>query len=360
MGPDWLEIETEATLNNGDGLCYYDLHKELVGLAINTAVAVGKLKGGKQRWRVQPNDPIAEMKDLRAGVEINRNRDMNWQRTLDKKSGERRIGIWLNLHETVDGLALTLTDEDGNTAGASAAIAKEVARDAARAEAGLRENLGKLGTTIFRPLDIALNLTQPWFVPASTINALRRDAVDALEAARRDAFERLPRAQPRPAIYPEDSLSYLGNVFNGRARDFYARHGVKLIAAAYESHEEEGEVSLIITKHCVRYSRPVPETDHRRHRCAWHRACRAAQPDQRQRETDAALRLQGVRDACGRQTQTQRHQPTRAGNQNHADPVLSHADVSTLCTTALRGSHLGVQRFSCLPLSDTKIIGCSR
>ncbi|HRL68485.1 MAG TPA: collagenase-like protease, partial [Ottowia sp.] len=31
-------------------------------------------------------------------------------------------------------------------------------------------------------------------------------------------------------------------------------HGVKVIDAAYESHEEEGEVSLMITKHCVRFS----------------------------------------------------------------------------------------------------------
>jgi hypothetical protein len=254
VGPDWVEIETEALLNNGDGLCYYDLQKELVGMAINTAVAVGKMKGGKQRWRVQPNDPVAELKDLRIGIEINRNRDMSWQRTLDKKSSERRIGIWLNLDETADGLALTLTDEEGNTACAATVVAKDIAKDAARAEAGLRENLGKLGTTIFRPLDIALNLTQPWFVPASAINALRRDAVEALEVARRKAFERLPRAATLPATYPEDSLSYLGNVFNSRARDFYAKHGVKLIAAAYESHEEEGEVSLMITKHCVRYS----------------------------------------------------------------------------------------------------------
>ena len=35
---------------------------------------------------------------------------------------------------------------------------------------------------------------------------------------------------------------------------FEARHGVKVIGAAYESHEEEGEVSLMITKHCVRFS----------------------------------------------------------------------------------------------------------
>jgi len=247
--PDWVEIETEAALHNGDGLCYYDLQKELVGLAINTAEPVAR-----NRWRVQPKDPLAELKDLRAGVEINRNRDMSWQRTLDKKSSERRIGIWLNLDETNNGMALTLTDEDGHSACAEVAIAKEVAKDAGRAEASLRENLTKLGATIFQPIDISLNLSQFWFVPASSVNALRREAVEKLEAARRSAFERLPRASAISANYPEDSLSYLGNVFNSRARDFYARHGVKLIAAAYESHEEEGEVSLMITKHCVRYS----------------------------------------------------------------------------------------------------------
>ena len=57
-----------------------------------------------------------------------------------------------------------------------------------------------------------------------------------------------------PAPYPDDTLSYLANVFNDKARAFYARHGVKVIDAAYESHEELGEVSLMITKHCVRFS----------------------------------------------------------------------------------------------------------
>ena len=55
---------------------------------------------------------------------------------------------------------------------------------------------------------------------------------------------------------------HLSEYFGGRdaeslalcEADFYARHGVKLIGAAYESHEELGEVSLMITKHCVRWS----------------------------------------------------------------------------------------------------------
>ena len=54
--------------------------------------------------------------------------------------------------------------------------------------------------------------------------------------------------------YPEDTLTYLANVYNQQAAAFYAKHGVKLVGAAYESHEELGDVSLMITKHCVRWS----------------------------------------------------------------------------------------------------------
>ena len=254
VGDRWVELQTDSpdiVLNNGDGLCYYTLQKDLAGLAINRAEKVGE-----GRWRVFPKDPMTSFKDLRAGTLVNRNRDMNWTRLLDKASSERRIGVWLRLDETDAGFALTLTDEDGNTATVEAAHAKEAAKDAAKAEATLREHLGKLGTTPFAAMGISLELSQSWFVPASFLNALRREAVAALESARAAAYQRPPRATPvePPAIYPEDTLSYLANVYNHKARDFYARHGVQVIAAAYESHEETGEVSLMITKHCVRYS----------------------------------------------------------------------------------------------------------
>src|SRR5690606_1354102 len=133
----------------------------------------------------------------------------------DKPSSERRIGVWLRMGETAGGFSLTLADEDGYTATVEAAHAKEPAKDAARAEATLREHLGKLGATPFAAMGIALELTQPWFVPASFVNALRRDAVAALEAARAAAYRRPPRAQPvePPAVFPEDTLSYLANVY---------------------------------------------------------------------------------------------------------------------------------------------------
>ena len=257
IGEDFVELETSdpaTILHNGDGLCYYDLQKELVGMAINTAEPVSAL--GLNKWRVYPNDPLAELKDLRKGLEINRNRDMDWVRMLDKKSSERRIGLWAQLGETANGFELTLTDEDGHAASARTVQAHQPASDAAKAETTLREQLNRFGSTIFSVHDISLKLSQPWFVPASALNQLRRDAVIALEAARAAALARLPRAQPvePPVPFPEDTLSYLANVYNAQAHAFYMKHGVQVIDAAYESKEEEGEVSLMITKHCVRFS----------------------------------------------------------------------------------------------------------
>ena len=263
VGPNFVELEADdadTVIHNGDGLCYLNLQKELVGLQINRAEAISKKGSTANLWRVFPKDPMEGFKDLRKGVQVNRNRDMDWVRGLEKKSAERRIASWVALSETTEGLQLSITDEDGHSG--SATYATQVhgpldnAKDPSQAEAKLREGLGRLGETLFQPIDISLNLQGPRFVPASQLNALRREAIEALEAARAKAWQRLPRAKPvePAATYPEDTLTYLANVFNHKARDFYAKHGVKVIAAAYESQEEEGEVSLMITKHCVRFS----------------------------------------------------------------------------------------------------------
>jgi collagenase-like PrtC family protease len=254
VADDHFELQADdpaLSLANGDGLCYWDQQKALVGAQTNRVQPLG---GG--RWRVFPKDALAQLHDLRPGTPVHRNRGMDWVRSLEKKSAERRIGVWLTLTEAPDGLCLSATDEDGHTAQAHAALPWSAPRDEAQASARLHEALARLGETIFTPLDIALALPRPWFVPPSVANALRRDAIAALEVARAAAWQRLPRAAPvePPTPYPEDTLSYLANVFNHKARDFYARHGVKVIDAAYESHQETGEVSLMITKHCVRFS----------------------------------------------------------------------------------------------------------
>jgi putative protease len=257
LGADHFDLEcddAQTLLHNGDALTWVDLQGELQGVPVNVAEPLPNL--GRRRWRLFPNAPIDTLKGLRRGTAIRRNRDMAWERLLDKKSAERRIGVALTLSATAGGLALEAVDDDGHRGRATTALPNEPARDAARAAESLRAHLARLGDTIFEARQVALDGVGARFVPPSVLNALRREAVAALEAARASAWQPLPRARAAdpPAPCLDDTLSYLANVFNARAAAFYARHGVRVIDAAYESHEELGDVSLMITKHCVRYS----------------------------------------------------------------------------------------------------------
>jgi putative protease len=254
IGGDNFDLVTHSPMANGDGLNY--MHKrETVGIQANTVQKLSEDDEG-QRWRVFPNEGLATLPGLKVGTVIHRNRDHQWEATLTKKSSERKVRADLRLEDTAEGLRLTVSDEDGITTTTGASLALQPAQQADQALAGLRASLGKLGNTMFEAGAIEVALSQPWFVPASAINGLRRDAIAAQEAARLAAWQRPERAQPvePPAAYPETQLSYLANVYNEKARAFYRKHGVQLIAAAYESHEEPGEVSLMITKHCLRFS----------------------------------------------------------------------------------------------------------
>jgi putative protease len=243
VGHDYIEIDTEVQLHNGDGICFFDVHKELVGLRVNTVV------GNKLYPNEMPHD-------IRRGMAAYRNRDHAFMRLLEKDSAQRKIALMMEFAETDSGFALTVTDEAGFTATVHCSVEKQIADNIEKSQASLHENLAKLGSTDFVAEAIALKTTQPWFVPASIVNGLRRDAIDQLQDARDRGYERPAlRAKTQPlAIYPEDTLSYLANVYNKKARQFYEKHGVKMIAAAYEANKELDEVPLMITKHCLRFS----------------------------------------------------------------------------------------------------------
>lgn len=243
VGTDYFEVDTEVALHNGDGLCFFDVHKELVGLRLNTVVG----------RKLYPNEmPL----DIRRGMAVYRNRDHAFMRLLEKDSAQRKIAVTLRLTDSEQGFQLSVTDEAGLVGTAQCAADKQLADNPAQAQQNLRDNLAKLGNTDFVAKTTELATSQAWFVPASLVNGLRRDAIQALQQARAAAYQRPPRrpANAPPAIYPEDTLSYLANVYNKHARAFYQKHGVKMIAAAYEANQELDEVPLMITKHCLRFS----------------------------------------------------------------------------------------------------------
>jgi putative protease len=254
-----LQVVTSDPLSNGDGLNVL-VKREVVGFRANIAEPKGEFlddEGQKRyRYRVEPNEMPAGMYQLRPSHPLNRNLDHNWQQALLKTSAERRVGLaWLaQLRE--ERLELTATSEEGISASVALDGPFGLANKPEQALEQLQDLLGQLGTTEYHATSIKLDAPQAFFIPNSQLKALRREVIEALTAARVAAHPRGGRKAETtpPPVYPESHLSFLANVYNQKARDFYHRHGVKLIDAAFEAHEETGEVPVMITKHCLRFS----------------------------------------------------------------------------------------------------------
>lgn len=239
-----FDINALAPLSNGDGLAFYGPKGELSGLRINRVE-------GK---RIELATPLPTT--CVPGTPLFRNHDHAFERALRQKSADRRILIDFLLTETPQGFLLSVTDEVGISAQSQCHLTKTPANTPHEAFEALRKNLSKLGETFFKANRIDFNLTQPWFIPPASINALRREALPALVSARQAACRPLLRRPPvsPPVPYPQTDLTYLANILNDAARRFYRRHGVQFMEPAYELDQHTGEASLMITKHCIRYS----------------------------------------------------------------------------------------------------------
>ncbi|HAT1619674.1 TPA: U32 family peptidase [Raoultella planticola] len=250
VAKDHLDVEVTEALTNGDGLNVM-IKREIVGFRANTVE-----KTGENRYRVWPNEMPADLHKVRPHQVLNRNLDHNWQQALQKTSSERRIAVDIDLSGWQEQLVLTMTCEDGVSVTHTLDGEFAEATQAEKALANLRDGVAKLGQTIYFARNVQIALPGALFVPNSLLNQLRRETVERLDDARVKAASRGQRkaVSVPPPVYPETHLSFLANVYNHKARAFYQRYGVKLIDAAYEAHEEKGDVPVMITKHCLRFA----------------------------------------------------------------------------------------------------------
>ena len=250
VAKDHLDVQVTEPLANGDGLNVM-IKREVVGFRANTVE-----KTGENRYRVWPNEMPADLYKARPNAALNRNLDHNWQQALLKTSSERRIAVDIALGGWEEQLILTMTCEDGISVTHTLDGLFEVANNAEKALSNLKDGVAKLGQTIYYARNIEVNLPDALFVPNSLLKQFRRETAEMLDEVRLANYSRGSRkaeAVPAP-VYPDTHLSFLANVYNHKARAFYHRHGVQLIDAAYEAHEEKGDVPVMITKHCLRFA----------------------------------------------------------------------------------------------------------
>ena len=247
LGRDTITLATSETFTPGDGLCFFNAQGQLEGFLVNHV----------QGSAIRPN----RMPDsLAVGTPLWRNNDQAFTKQLQGRTAERTIPINLTLTDTPDGLRLTLVDCDGCQASSTVVCSKETPRDPLRAADQLQRQLTKLGDTPFRVAAFTNSYAQPWFVQASVLNQLRRQAVEQLVETRIEThlLERghcptLAQRQADTTPYFETALDYRANVINRLSEQFYRRHGVQQIERGLEQTGDYDGKALMTTKYCLRY-----------------------------------------------------------------------------------------------------------
>jgi putative protease len=236
---NYIIVAGVKPFSNGDGICYLDEHGKLKGLRIN---------------RVENNKlfPAGDMPRIKQRTVLYRNFDQEFEKLMQRKSAERKLGVALRLSENNFGFTLTMTDEDDISVSIALEREKELARTPQTEN--IKNQLGKLGNTPFEVTRIDVELKDNWFLPSSVLSELRRDAVEKLLAARRMNYRQEIVSMPKTNhAFPQSELTYLGNIMNEGAVDFYRHHGVMKMTPAYEKRPISDAV-LMFCKHCLRYS----------------------------------------------------------------------------------------------------------
>ncbi|MGB3223485.1 MAG: U32 family peptidase [Desulforhopalus sp.] len=234
-------LDTQEIINNGDGLCYFDSERgqELVGIKVN------RVESGK----IYPKGPV----DLPIGTTVYRNSDTAFNKLLSRSEKCRKIAIVLELKETADGLQMRGKDEDEIESVTTVEVEKAVAKQAGMVSTMAEKQLRKSGGSIFSVEKVHIDLQPESFFSAAVFNDLRRKGlIHHLE----QRIAQYPIEYDDHSVndfpWPADEVSYLDNISNQKAEEFYRRHGVTTIDRRWLRAGDVEDCALMTTKYCIR------------------------------------------------------------------------------------------------------------
>ena len=236
---NYFELSENIKINNGDGICFISRQGDLEGFRVNRA----------ENNRIYP----AEMPALYPGAIIYRNYDFEFEKTLKQKTSERKIALDILFSETESGFSIHLTDEEGIASNFQVKHEKQLAQKPDGVVENIKNQLSKLGNTIYEARFVDVQLKELCFFPNSVLNEWRRQAIEQLDIIREKAHCRPERKKSENAIFPQKTLTYLGNVTNKLSREFYQNHGVSDIDSGFEIKPQD-DVALMFCKHCIKYT----------------------------------------------------------------------------------------------------------
>ncbi|MDE7150074.1 MAG: U32 family peptidase, partial [Bacteroidales bacterium] len=187
-GRRWL-LETAKPLRSGDGLCFFDASRQLVGFGLNE---VRPEAGGAAR-RNSVYIHAAKDVPLFPGAVVYRNQDTAFEKLLrSERAAERRVAIRGGFSYETGTAALWVRDEDGLEVRLVWPADYAAAENVGRMRENLRKQMLKTGEMPFEWTDF--DAGTPPFIPIEELNARRRELLAALYEKRVAAHAVQPQA----------------------------------------------------------------------------------------------------------------------------------------------------------------------
>ena len=227
---DSFNVAGLSTFANGDGLCFVNEDRQLVGFRANRVQ-------GNRIW------PYRMPQGLRPGIRLYRNNDQEFERLLSKPSAERKIPIRISLRAVDGGFELSAFNQSIH-----------FSVDHVQAQKPPLENiirqLSKLGDTIYTCSAVDIPGDFNYFIPNSVLSEMRRSLVEKLVSQRGGSLvtSRDMTKEPSPSDIPSYPHTYLYNISNHLSRQFYGAQEL----SAYEL--KGGKGPIMQCRHCIRYS----------------------------------------------------------------------------------------------------------
>ena len=237
---NFIEINTDKEIHNGDGMCFFDKNGTLQGFRVNRVES-------KRLY-------LSEMPDIKINTRVYRNQDNDFDKILNGKTSERKIAVSILFSETEGGFSIRISDEEDIAVSMNFPAEKQLAKSAETAKQNIVNQLSKLGNTIYEAREVNVETSADWFIPASQLNEWRRQTIDLLETEREKSYHPERKKQAKENIqFPEEKLTYLGNVINQKAETFYRQFGVQEILPGFEV-KAEPDVPLMYCKYCIKHA----------------------------------------------------------------------------------------------------------
>jgi putative protease len=231
---DYFVLNGDIKVSNGDGLCFFDENGELRGSNVNTAFDE----------KIYLND----MSGIKKGMDIYRNTDTDFVKHIQ---AERKMPLSFIFKEEKNGFSLTAEDEEGNKATTTVEAEKKEAEKKEKAADAIVSQLSKLGETIYKVKEIKVDWKEPYFIPLSNINEMRRKVIENLSIERKESYQ-VDKFEIKSNQVPfvTKDISSEWNVSNKLAKQFYKKHGAVNVEPAFEIKKGN---RVMTTKHCLKH-----------------------------------------------------------------------------------------------------------